>query len=105
MLLLCDYYAAVIAVAVVEVRADLVERFAALALLLLDLRPGSTTLRLLGGVMDRSARDFPMPSFLQQITPFRYTVLDWEQARRIPAISYLTWIPSSTTWYRYAAMK
>lgn len=59
----------------------------------------------LGGVMDRSARDFPMPSFLQQITPFRYTVLDWEQARKIPAISYLTWIPSSTTWYRYAAMK
>ena len=58
-----------------------------------------------GGVMDRSARDFPMPSFLQQITPFRYTVLDWEQARKIPAISYLTWIPSSTTWYRYAAMK
>ena len=35
-----------------------------------------------------------------RITPFRYTVLDWEQARRIPAISYLTWIPSSTTWYR-----
>ena len=44
MLLLCDYYAAVIAVAVVEVRADLVERPAALGLLLLDLRPGSTTL-------------------------------------------------------------
>ena len=61
--------------------------------------------RPVGGVMDRSARDFPMPSFLQQITPFRYTVLDWEQARKIPAISYLTWIPSSTTWYRYAAMK
>ena len=59
----------------------------------------------IGGVMDRSARDFPMPSFLQQITPFRYTVLDWEQARKIPAISYLAWIPSSTTWYRYAAMK
>ena len=40
--------------------------------------------------MDRSARDFPMPSFLEQITPLRDTMLDWEQAREIPAISYLT---------------
>ena len=44
----------------------------------------------LGGGMDRSARVFSMPSFWQQITPLRYTVLDWEQAREIPAISYLT---------------
>ena len=35
-LLLCDYYAAVISVAVVDVRADLVERLAALGLLLLE---------------------------------------------------------------------
>ena len=40
--------------------------------------------------MDRSAHDFLMPGFWQQITPLRYTVLDWEQAREIPAISYLT---------------
>ena len=40
--------------------------------------------------MDRSARDFLMPGFWQQITPLRYTVLDWEQVREIPAISYLT---------------
>ena len=40
--------------------------------------------------MERSARDFPMSCFLEQITPFRYTVLDWEQAREIPAIVYLT---------------
>ena len=40
--------------------------------------------------MDRSARDFPMPSFWQQIAPLRYTVLDWEQGREIPVISYLT---------------
>ena len=37
--------------------------------------------------MDRSARVFSMPSFWQQITPLRYTVLDWEQVREIPAIS------------------
>ena len=40
--------------------------------------------------MDRSARGFLMPAFWQQITPLRYTVLDWEQARAIPAIGYLT---------------
>ena len=43
-----------------------------------------------GVLMDRSARDFPMPCFLEQITPFRYTVLDWDQAHEIPAIVYLT---------------
>ena len=43
-----------------------------------------------GGGMDRSAHDFLMPGFWQQITPLRYTVLDWDQAREIPAISYLT---------------